>query len=92
MRWTDNKKIFDKFLKHRDLYLRLYSGIDRFLYHETRHDTFETGKIYSYRYGAHWQLDNEKFKYRPNYSVALFHQKPEIHDCLDHKIIKDNWI
>ena len=36
--------------------------------------------------------DNEKFKYRKEYSVALFHQKPEIHDCLEHDIVKDNWI
>ena len=59
---------------------------------ETEYETFNTNLIYSYRDGAHWQTDNEKFKYRLNYSVALFHQKPEIHDCLDHKIIKDNWI
>jgi len=32
MRWTDERKILEKFLKHRDLYLRLYSGIDRFIY------------------------------------------------------------
>ena len=34
MRWTDERKILEKFLKHRDLYLRLYSGIDRFIYNE----------------------------------------------------------
>ena len=34
MRWTDNRKILEKFLKHRDLYLRLYTGIDRFIYNE----------------------------------------------------------
>ena len=33
-----------------------------------------------------------KFKYRKDYSIALFHQKPEIHDCLDHDIVKENWI
>ena len=34
MRWTDNRNILEKFLKHRDLYLRLYSGIDRWIYNE----------------------------------------------------------
>ena len=34
MRWSDERKILEKFLKHRDLYLRLYSGIDRFIYNE----------------------------------------------------------
>ena len=34
MRWTDERKILEKFLKHRDLYLRLYSGIDRWIYNE----------------------------------------------------------
>ena len=34
MRWTDERKILEKFLKHRDVYLRLYSGIDRFIYNE----------------------------------------------------------
>ena len=34
MRWTDNRKDIRKVLKKRDLYLRLYSGIDRFIYNE----------------------------------------------------------
>ena len=92
MAWSDEIEIYDKFMKDPEYYMFKYDGDDRFLYHETRHDTFEPGKIYSYRDGAHWKNDNEKFKYRKDYSVALFHQKPEIHDCLDHEIVKDNWI
>ena len=92
MAWTNETKIYEKFMKDSDYYIFKYDGDDRFLTHETEYKTFNTSLIYSYRDGAHWQTDNEKFKYRPNYSVALFHQKPEIHDCLDHKIIKDNWI
>src|SRR6056300_427373 len=34
MRWMNETKILEKFLKHRDVYLRLYSGIDRFIYNE----------------------------------------------------------
>ena len=32
-----------------------------------------------------------KFEFNPNCSVALFHGEPEIHDCLDHKIVKEHW-
>jgi len=92
MAWSEELEIYDKFMKDPEYYMFKYDGDDRFLYHETRHDTFDTGKIYSYRDGAHWQNDNDKFKYRRDYSVALFHQKPEIHDCLDHEIVKENWI
>lgn len=34
MRWSDERHVFEKFLRHRDLYVRLYSGIDRFIYNE----------------------------------------------------------
>lgn len=43
MRWTDNRNILKKFLKHRDLYLRLYSGIDRFIYNEEVKYKYFTG-------------------------------------------------
>ena len=32
MRWSDERKVFEKFCKHRDMYLRLYTGIDRFIF------------------------------------------------------------
>tara|TARA_B110000858_G_C17796889_1_gene472941 strand:- start:104 stop:754 length:651 start_codon:yes stop_codon:yes gene_type:complete len=92
MTWSNETKIYEKFIKDPEYYIFKYDGDDRFLSHETTFKTFDTDIIYSYRDGAHWQFDNTNFKYRPEYSVALFHQKPEIHDCLDHDIIKDNWI
>ena len=91
MTWTDEVKIYEKFMKDPEYYMFKYDGDDRFLYHETKHNTFDAGKIYSYRDGAHWQNDNKKYYYRKNYSVALFHQQPEIHECLDHDIVKENW-
>ena len=92
MAWTDEQKIYDKFMYDPEYYIFKYDGDDRFLYHETKHDTFDNGIVYSYRDGANWLDDNEKFKYRKNYSVALFHQKPEIHECLDHEIVRENWL
>jgi hypothetical protein len=91
MAWTNETKIYDKFMSDPEYYIFKYDGDDRFLYHETKHKTFDTNIIYSYRDGAHWETDNEKFKYRKEYSVALFHQQPEIHDCIDHNIVKENW-
>lgn len=91
MAWTNEIKIYDKFMCDPEYYIFKYNGDDRFLYHETKHKTFNTNIIYSYRDGAHWETDKEKFKYRKEYSIALFHQQPEIHDCLDHSIVKENW-
>lgn len=92
MAWSNETKIYDKFMADPEFYMLKYDGDDRFLYHETIHETFDIGSIYSYRDGAHWQYDNEKFKYRKEFSVALFHQEPDIQDCLEHDIVKDNWL
>ena len=92
MSWSNETKIYEKFMKDPEYYIFKYDGDDRFLSHETTFETFDTNIIYSYRDGAHYKNDNTNFKYRPDYSVALFHQKPEIHDCLDHDIVKENWI
>ena len=53
MRWENSYGIFQKFMDKRDLYLRLYSGIDRFLYNEKDRlklpfKTFETTQISSW--------------------------------------------
>ncbi len=52
MRWSDERKVFEKFMKHRDMYVRLYSGIDRYIYNE--------GIEYKYFMGnaiSSWQED-----------------------------------
>ena len=59
MRWEDSYSIFEKFMEKRDLYLRLYEGIDRFIYNERerlglKYKTFTTNKISS------WQEDVTK--------------------------------
>lgn len=92
MAWSNEQQIYEKFMEDPEYYILKYYGDDRFLAHETKYDTFDSGLVYSYRAGAHWKNDNASFKYRPDYSVALFHQKPEIHECLDHEITKEHWI
>ena len=54
MRWEDSYSIFEKFIEKRDLYLRLYEGIDRFIYNERerlglKYKTFLTNKISSWQ-------------------------------------------
>jgi len=49
MRWSNHAHIFEKFQQHRDMYLRLYSGIDRFIYNEeVDYNTIQTNKITSW--------------------------------------------
>ena len=54
MRWSDSYNIFEKFMEKRDLYLRLYDGIDSFIYNEReklglKYKTFTTNKISSWQ-------------------------------------------
>jgi len=71
--WTKNSaiNIVDKFLKNEDYYMVKYAGgDDRFFWHECDFKHFPKHLIYSYVYGADLD-DNQSFKYRPDYIVAL---------------------
>jgi len=49
MRWSDHEHIFKKFMRHRDMYLRLYAGIDRYIYNEkVDYHAISTPKITSW--------------------------------------------
>ena len=85
MSWTNNKYILDHFMADPEKYIFQYRGDDRYLHHEHIYETYEAkDKIYSYK--------NDRFKYQPDKSVALFHGKPEITDCLDHEIVMKHWV
>tara|TARA_B100000131_G_scaffold321686_1_gene373252 strand:+ start:21320 stop:21967 length:648 start_codon:yes stop_codon:yes gene_type:complete len=84
MSWNDSRHILKHFLKDPEYYDFKYKGDDRYLHHEHQYKTYEKEDlIYSYK--------NSNFEFNPNCSVALFHGEPEIHDCLDHKIVKEHW-
>jgi len=71
--WTGKSgiNIVDKFLKDEDYYMVKYAGgDDRFFWHECDLKHFPKNLIYSYVYGADLD-DNQSFKYRPDYIVAL---------------------
>lgn len=65
MRWTDERNVFEKFMKHRDLYVRLYSGIDRFIYNEEiKYKYFVGDAISSWQEGVKHNtilLHNQKY-------------------------------
>lgn len=84
MAWVDNRNILEHFLQDPEMYMFKYGGDDRYLHHEHDYNLFPDGIIYSYR--------NNNFNIKYDHSVALFHQKPEIHECLDHEIVKENWL
>ena len=65
MRWTDETKVLERFMKHRDLYVRLYSGIDRFIYNEdVKYKYFMGDAISSWQEGVKHNtilLHNQKY-------------------------------
>ena len=49
MRWSNHAHIFEKFMKHRDMYLRLYACIDRYIYNENvEYSPIRTDRITSW--------------------------------------------
>ena len=65
MRWSDQRHVFEKFIKHRDLYVRLYSGIDRYIYNEdVKYKYFTGDQISSWKEGVKYNtilLHNQKY-------------------------------
>lgn len=65
MRWSDERHVFERFMKHRDLYVRLYSGIDRYIYNEgVKHKYFVGDQISSWQEGVTHNtilLHNQKY-------------------------------
>jgi len=65
MRWSDQRHVFEKFMAHRDLYVRLYSGIDRYIYNEgVEYRYFLTDQISSWQEGVTHNtilLHNQKY-------------------------------
>lgn len=65
MRWSDQRHVFERFIKHRDLYVRLYSGIDRYIYNEdVKYNYFMGDQISSWQEGVKHNtilLHNQKY-------------------------------
>lgn len=66
------KYILDHFNTDPDYFMVKYFGDDRFLWHEhIKLYMLPPGECYSFNYGADYYGDNEKRKYRPEYTIAL---------------------
>ena len=65
MRWSDQRHVFEKFIQRRDLYVRLYSGIDRYIYNEqVKYNYFMGDQISSWQEGVKHNtilLHNQKY-------------------------------
>jgi len=97
MSWTANDEdlniVWQEFINEKEWFLKLYKGIDRYIDWEFPYivNNFDRGLVYSYREGADWHTDTEQFIYRKDYHVCIFHQEPNITDCLDHPVVIENW-
>ena len=97
MSWTANdellNEVWQEFIEEKEWFLELYRGIDRYMDWEFPYLIEHYGRelVYSYREGADWYTDTEPFTYRKNYHVCIFHQEPNITDCLDHPVVIENW-
>lgn len=65
MRWSDQRHVFENFIKRRDLYVRLYTGIDRYIYNEdVKYKYFLGDQISSWQEGVEHNtilLHNQKY-------------------------------
>ena len=97
MSWTANDEdlniVWQEFINEKEWFLKLYKGIDRYIDWEFPYivNCYDRNLVYSYREGADWHTDTEKFVYRKNYNVCIFHQEPNITDCLNHPVVTENW-
>ena len=92
MVWNDASYVYEHFARDPEKYMATYKGIDRFLWHESLDvSTLPPNIVYSYRKGATLK-DNAPYKYRPEYSVCLFHGYPKQEDVLDASVVRKHWL
>lgn len=98
--WKDNQLewLFDLFVQYLPIVQYKYKSLDKFIFYSS----FEKLKfhpdhlVYAYSYGASYPDDIEPFKYRPEYSIVLFHTSHnkaegiELHDAQGWA--KDMWV
>ena len=79
----ETHKIWETFLEEMDYYMVKYWGDDRFLWHEGfKFKRFPREEIYSFLYGANFYGDNDSFKYRPEYTIALLNGQDQFPDLV----------
>ena len=92
MKWSDNqgKEVYDYFIKHKDMILFKYEGIDRYMFNEpVQVDLLPTSIAYSYWKGVRYLKDTTPQKLRTDYEVCILNhgEKQEELDTW----VKDYW-
>lgn len=89
--WRDNQLewLYDEFMKFLPIIKYRYRTVDKFVFYRSfdKLKFHPEGMVYAYSFGAVNETDVEPYKYRPEYSIVLFHtshKKPkgiELHDA-----------
>jgi hypothetical protein len=91
MLWQQASDIFNQFNASPDLYMSKYTGMDRFLWHETKAWSFlKEEQVYSYSGGASLE-DNTPHIMRANRSVCIYNQYPKPHEQLGLEPARTFW-
>ena len=85
MTWLDIRWIYEKWQSDWRNIVKTFRGTDHWYHLNGLTPTTHPKIFYSYREGSkpsHYWDNNKKpyLQYQPEYSVCLFHQKPEIHE------------
>ena len=96
MVWKDNTWVYDLWEKSWQDIVQTYSGNDKWYWNENLNPTYLPEIFYSYREGSnpkHYQDNKWKpyLKFQPEFSVCLFHQKPDIHELDPEEHIVKIW-
>lgn len=91
--WKDNQLgwLYDNFIKYKELVEFRYKSVDKYIFYSSFEKLFyhPPKMVYAYSFGAEFDSDMDKFKYRPEYNIVLFHtshKKPkgvELHEAND---------
>lgn len=93
IKWSNDqgKEIYDYFIKHREMILFKYAGIDRFLFNEpVQVDLLPTSIAYSYWKGVRFKKDTTPEKLRSDYEICIVNHNPKTHEL--NTWIKEYWI
>lgn len=80
MKWSGNqgKEVYDYFIKHKEMILFKYVGIDRYLFNEpVQVDLLPTSIAYSYWQGVRFLKDTTPEKLRDDYEVCILNHGPK---------------
>jgi len=85
MVWKDISWVYEKWEENWKDIVKSYRGNDKWYHMNRINPTFLPNIFYSYREGSkpshYWENNLEPYcKYQPEYSICLFHQKPDIHE------------